>query len=811
MEPGNIPFHDAIIDFLPDATLVIDREGRIIAWNKAMEALTGVPADSMLGKGDYEYALPFYRVRKPMLANLIFMPEAEIESRYDSVQRIGDTLVVDIFIPDFRPGGVYFWAKASPLYDPDGNVTGAIETIRDITDRKRAEQEMAGTSRKMAEIIDFLPDATLVIDREGRIIAWNKAMEALTGVSADAMLGKGDYEYALPFYKVRKPMLANLIFMPEAEIESRYDSVQRIGDTLVVDIFIPDFRPGGVYFWAKASPLYDPDGNVTGAIETIRDITDRKRAEQEMAGTSRKMAEIIDFLPDATLVIDREGRIIAWNKAMEALTGVPADSMLGKGDYEYALPFYRVRKPMLANLIFMPEAEIESRYDSVQRIGDTLVVDIFIPDFRPGGVYFWAKASPLYDPDGNVTGAIETIRDITDRKRAEQEIVRSRRSLADIISFLPDATLAIDRAGIVITWNKAMEELTGITAAAMIGKGDYEYSLPFYQERRPMLANLIFMPGAEIESRYDSVRREGDVLVVDTFIPNLRGKAGRYFWAKASPLYDPDGNVTGAIETIRDITERREMEGRLARSSAELQIAADIQKSFMPDVIPRIAGFEIAARTVMAKEVGGDFFDVIPFEIIALEKGILGLLVADVSGKGVPAALFMALSRIVVRVNAMWHPDPAQAIFDANNLITQDSKSGMFVTLFFGTLKEADRTLTYVNAGHNPPVVYRSRDGTLEELTPTGIVLGADENQEYFSRTVVIGPGDLVVMYTDGVTESINAREELFGIDRLNDIIRDNARCTAEEILDRILSGVMEFSGDMPQFDDITLLVIKGT
>ena len=112
------------------------------------------------------------------------------------------------------------------------------------------------------------------------------------------------------------------------------------------------------------------------------------------------------------------------------------------------------------------------------------------------------------------------------------------------------------------------------------------------------------------------MQREGDTLVVDTFIPNLLDKfSGRYFWAKASPLYDPQGNVTGAIETIRDITDRREMEGRLARSNAELQIAAEIQKSFMPEVIPQISGFDIAAQTVMAKEVGGDFFDVIPFEI----------------------------------------------------------------------------------------------------------------------------------------------------------------------------------------------------
>ena len=660
-----------------------------------------------------------------------------------------------------------------------------------------------------SEIIDFLPDATFVIDREGRVTAWNRAMEVLTGVPAQSMIGKGDYEPALPFYHERKPMLANLIFMPEVEIEKRYDTIEKIGDTLVVDIFIPTFRPGGAYFWAKASPLFDSQGTIIGAIETIRDITDRKRAEQETERIRQRMAEIIDFLPDATFVIDLNGRVIAWNRAMEVITGVPAQSMIGKGDYEYALPFYGERKPMLANLIFMPEMEIEKRYDTIEKIGDTLVVDIFIPTFRPGGVYFWAKASPLFDPQGNISGAIETIRDISDRKRAEQEITRSRQSLEEIISFLPDATLVINREGVVITWNRAMEELTGVSARDMVGKGDYEYALPFYGEKKPILANLILMPEEEVESRYTHVQREGDTLVVDTFIPKL-GEAGRYFWAKASPLYDPYGTITGAIETIRDITERREMEGRLARSSAELQIAAEIQQSFLPEIIPQITGFDIAAKSVMAKEVGGDFFDVIPFEIIPLEKGTLGIIIADVSGKGVPAALFMALSRIVVRVNELWHRDPARAIFDANNIIAQDSKAGMFVTLFYGILSEKDQTLTYVNAGHNPPVVYRSSDGSIEELMPTGIVLGAVERREFFSRTLDIRTGDIIVMYTDGITESINAREEMFGEERLHSIIRMHARLPAQEILKKILESVQQFTGDMPQFDDITLMVVKG-
>ncbi len=519
---------------------------------------------------------------------------------------------------------------------------------------------------------------------------------------------------------------------------------------------------------------------------------------------------IIQHLPDATLVIDTEGKVIAWNRAMEEISGVPASDMLGKGDYEYAIPFYGCRRPILANLIFLTPEELEKRYDSVQRDGETLIVDIFIPTLGEGGTCLWAKAGPLYDDNGKRIGAIQTIRDITDRRRASQELQQSRNQLAGILSFLPDATLAIDLQGRVIVWNRAMEELTGVPASEIMGKGEYQYGAVFYGEPRPILVDLLTISEEELKTDYRTIQREGDTLFADTFIPHFH-ENGAYLWAKASPLYDQNGNVVGGIETIRDITERVLADERLARANAELKIAAEIQQSFLPDRIQPVEGFDIAARSVMAKEVGGDFFDVIPFEMIPFAPGSFGVMIADVSGKGIPAALFMALSRIVVRLNAFWHHDPALAIQHANNFITQDSKTGMFVTLFYGILSADERTLQYVNAGHNPPLIYRAATGAIESLNPTGIFLGGLEDQEYRSESIHIGEDDLLVLYTDGVTEAINETVEMFGEPRLKELICASAGCCASEVMDRILEAVNGFAKDQPQFDDITLMVIKGT
>jgi PAS domain S-box-containing protein len=667
---------------------------------------------------------------------------------------------------------------------------------------------MAGvTSGYSSEIIDFLPDATMVVDTSGICVAWNHAMEEMTGVPASDVLGRGDHEYALPFYGRRQPILVDLVFLSEEELAARYDHITRDGDTLVVDVWVPEYQ-GGAYLWAKAGPLYGPHGDIVGAIETVRDITERKLAEQRMEQQRRELAEIIAFLPDATVVIDTSGTVIAWNRAMEEMTGVPAADMIGRSDHEYAVPFYGERRPILVDLVFLTVEELAGKYDHIERIGDTLVVDILLPDFN-GGTYLWAKAGPLYDPDGHITGAIETVRDITDRKLAELEAERSRRELAEIIDFLPDAAFVIDTDSVVIAWNKAMEVMTGVPAAEMVGRGDHEYALPFYGVRQPMLANLIFMDSDEVDRRYDMVERRGETLVVDIHIPDFQGR-GAYFWAKASPLYGPDGELAGAIETIRDITERKEMEERVARSNAELDVAAQIQQSFLPEVLPQVTGFDVAARSMMAKEVGGDFFDVIPFEVMALEQGLMGVLIADVSGKGVPAALFMALSRIVVRVNALWHRDVAKTIEASNNVISEDSKAGMFVTLFYGLLSERYRTLTYVNAGHNPPMVFRAADGSMETLRPTGIILGARMGRSYRAEKIPIGPDDVVVLYTDGVTEAVDHDLRLFGEERLEAVVRAHVHEPAAAIMDAVLAAVDEYATGEPQFDDMTVMVIKG-
>ena len=204
------------------------------------------------------------------------------------------------------------------------------------------------------------------------------------------------------------------------------------------------------------------------------------------------------------------------------------------------------------------------------------------------------------------------------------------------------------------------------------------------------------------------------------------------------------------------------------RIAQELKIARDIQQSFLPDSVPEMPGFELAAFSLPALEVGGDFYDFIP-----LPNGCWGLVIADVSGKGVPAALFMALSRTLVRASTSKNPSPSDAIMEANHLIVQDTRiTSMFVTLFYAIIDPTARTLTYVNAGHNPPMLFRTGRTEVTLLRADGIALGVMDDIALDSVEIGLKSGDVAVLYTDGLTEAINTEEEEFGTERLNETIR---------------------------------------
>ncbi|HXD08798.1 MAG TPA: PP2C family protein-serine/threonine phosphatase, partial [Anaerolineales bacterium] len=239
------------------------------------------------------------------------------------------------------------------------------------------------------------------------------------------------------------------------------------------------------------------------------------------------------------------------------------------------------------------------------------------------------------------------------------------------------------------------------------------------------------------------------------------------------------------------------------RLETEVQLARQIQQTFIPEFLPSFENWELAARWKTARQVGGDFYDVFD-----LPNNCLGLFIADVADKGVPAALFMALTRTLVRAAVIESVSPAEALSRVNELLVPDTRQGMFVTAVYAVLDMNNNQLTYVNAGHNPPLWVKNSGG-IQRLTRTAIALGAFSNNPVTESTIQLESGDNIFFYTDGLTESFNNEGEFYGEERLTDSILTSQYASAHELMDAVEKSLLDFVQDMPPADDLTMLVLR--
>ncbi len=285
-------------------------------------------------------------------------------------------------------------------------------TLSEIEERKLAEESLRNSEQEKAAILGGLKGVTVAyLDPQMRVIWINtlKPEASGPGLSNDEIMEGHCFK---SFYGLNEPC-------------SGCTAVKalQMGQCQEGELVTPD----GKTWLSRSSPIKDANGNITGVVHVAMDITASKTAESALRESERRLANIIAFLPDATFVIDKGGRVIAWNRAIEKMTNVKAEEILGKGDYEYAFPFYGEPRPMLIDLANRPDSDIEARYNNIKKQEDgSLIGEAHTPMLKGGMAYLLGSASALYDLEGNYWGAIESIRDITDRKHAEEELQRSK-------------------------------------------------------------------------------------------------------------------------------------------------------------------------------------------------------------------------------------------------------------------------------------------------------------------------------------------------------------------------------------------------
>ncbi len=384
----------------------------------------------------------------------------------------------------------------------------------------------------LAQAIEISDQPFIASDTAGKIIACNPAYCKLTGYTEAELLNL-TWTYDLTpihWHKLQKETMRQLLSSKQPQ---RYQKEYRRKDgTLVpVEVFVHN--------------ISDNQGNLQYYYAFVTDITERRQTEAAQKNSEQRLAAVIDFLPEATLVIDIDGKVTAWNRALENLTGIKAAEMLGKREHEYSLPFYGCRRPLLIDLVLNPNLNYENNYSLIQKEGPNLIAKTEIAKLQGKKRFLWGKATPIFDSSNQLVGAIECIRDLSDRREEEEEFLR----ISKAVENAGDAILMTDKRGINVTYyNRAFYELFGCTAEEINALGG---------------APLLFSSLEDAKKVHRAIReghywsgelemRTRDDQIVQVF---LRGDVVR----------NEEGKNIGMFGICTDITEKKQFEKELSR------------------------------------------------------------------------------------------------------------------------------------------------------------------------------------------------------------------------------------------------------
>lgn len=398
------------------------------------------------------------------------------------------------------------------------------------------------------EILKTINAMILGVDSNGRVIVFNEAAERITGYSRVELEGRDWTRVLVPsdhYPEVRESINPH----------SR-DGLPAAFETPILT------KSGQERYIAWRSSKWSGRSRTTATLLCGMDITESKHAEQALRDSRHRLHDIIEFLPDATFAVGLEGKVIAWNRAIEEMTGIPASEMVGKGDFEYAIPFYGKRRPILIDFVSRRHPENEPDYLYIERIGDTLSAQTRAGVINGRRLFLSCRASPIRNAGGEIVGAIESVRDITDIQETEAALRRSNQTLHALIEASPLAIVAVDESLNVTMWSPAAERIFGWREQEVVGR------------RYPLAPTGHW---GDVQAAIEEVLQEGITISGEERIRQRKDGSMVDVSVSTAPLRDGAGQTIGCMAILADITEHKRAEAALRESEEQLHQAQKME------------------------------------------------------------------------------------------------------------------------------------------------------------------------------------------------------------------------------------------
>lgn len=622
----------------------------------------------------------------------------------------------------------------------------------------------------MHRVVEHSTSAVMITDAAGRIEYVNPKFLELSGYSADELLGKN-------------PNMLQSGQTSSTHYRGMWETLSLNGEWRGE---LQNLRKNGEVYWVyeSISAIKNSAGEITHYVAVEEDISQRKRIETALSESEERFRQMAEMTGEWLWEQDPDGYYLYSSSAVRQILGYGSEHILGKHytaflttqDQETQLSYAQSSQPFYALI---------NHYR--HRDGRQILTE--------------STGLPIFNGEGKLVKWRGVDRDITARMHFQEALVESEKRIRLIIESSLNAIVIMDAYGIVTDWNRRAEKMFGWSSAEAIGQRLDEMIIParFREAHREGMRNFLRTGQAAIlnkQTEQIALRRDGSEFPVEVSVSPLKL-----------------GNTYIFSGFIHDISSRKAAEEQIRQSQVnlaiaqnEIRIAQQIQATLSPSAPIKTKDFEILGARLTADKVGGDYFD-----YFCRNESHLEIAIADVSGHSIGPALFMVETRSAIRAQTNSAATPSQTLAVLNNFLFEDlDKSDYFITLFYLQADIKNRQIRYTNAGHPPPLLYKPIQQTFIELDADGLILGIKKDVAFEEKTLAIAPGDLIIFYTDGLTEAENDKREFFGVERIKAVVHRTAFAPPEQIIDALLSELKQFRQKTVFEDDITLMVFKA-